>query len=91
MGGASFLSPPVRMHDGLLCIVFCMYVCLSVCDLTKIHTRQKVVRQKVIYKAYSLYVCDLTKIPTRKKVTRQKVLDRPMECGTLFFQVQVIP
>ncbi len=25
-----FLSPPVRMHGGLLCIVFCMYVCLSV-------------------------------------------------------------
>ena len=23
-----FLSPPVRMHGGLLCIVFCMYVCL---------------------------------------------------------------
>ncbi len=23
-----FLGPPVSMHNGLLCIVFCMYVCL---------------------------------------------------------------
>ncbi len=26
----TFLSPPVRMHVGLICIVFCLYVCLSV-------------------------------------------------------------
>ncbi len=25
-----FLSPPVRMHGGLLCIAFCLSVCLSV-------------------------------------------------------------
>ncbi len=24
------MSPPVRMHGGLICIAFCMYVCLSV-------------------------------------------------------------
>ncbi len=29
-GSNQFLSPPVRMHGGLLCIVFCMYVCMSV-------------------------------------------------------------
>ena len=29
---ASFLSPPVALHSGLLCIAF-----LSVCDLTEIH------------------------------------------------------
>ncbi len=27
----------MRMHGGLLCIAFCMYVCMSGCDLTKIH------------------------------------------------------
>ncbi len=26
----TFLSPPVRMHSGLLCIAICLYVCLSV-------------------------------------------------------------
>ena len=39
-----FLSPPLRMHSGLICIVICLYVC----DLTKIQTRKKVTRQKVI-------------------------------------------
>ena len=34
---SGLLSPPVRMHGGLLCIAFCMYVCMSGCDLTKIH------------------------------------------------------
>ncbi len=33
-----FLSPPVRMHAGLLCIAFCMYGC----DLTKIQIGPKV-------------------------------------------------
>ena len=32
------------MHGGLICIVICMYVC----NWTKIQTRQKVTRQKVI-------------------------------------------
>ena len=27
----------MRMHGGLLCFAFCMYVCMSGCDLTKIH------------------------------------------------------
>ncbi len=39
----TFLSPPVCMHSGLMCIVFCMYVC----HWTNIETRQKVIRQKV--------------------------------------------
>ncbi len=39
-----FLSPPVRMHGGLICITFCM----SVCHLTKIQARQKVTRPKII-------------------------------------------
>ena len=30
LGRKQFLSPPVHMHGGLLCIIFCMYVCLSV-------------------------------------------------------------
>ncbi len=29
-GTRQFLSPPVCMHDGLICIVFCLSVCLSV-------------------------------------------------------------
>ncbi len=44
----TFLSTPVHMHGGLLCITFCLSVCLSGCDLTKIQTRQKVTRQKFI-------------------------------------------
>ena len=27
-----FLSPPVLMHGGLICIAFCLSVCPSVCD-----------------------------------------------------------
>ncbi len=34
----------VLMHGGLLCITFCMSVCLSVRDWSKIQTRQKVTR-----------------------------------------------
>ncbi len=34
-----FLSTPVLMHGGLLCIAFCPSVRLSVRDLTKIQTR----------------------------------------------------
>ncbi len=64
----------MRMHGGLIYIAICMSVCLSVCDLTKIQTRKKVTRQKVILEGYGLFVCDLTKIQTRKKVTRQKVI-----------------
>ncbi len=41
----SFLSPPVLMHGGLLCVAFCLSVCpsvrlsvcLSVCDYSKSH------------------------------------------------------
>ncbi len=32
-----FLSTPVLMHVGLLCIAFCPSVCLSVCHFTKNH------------------------------------------------------
>ena len=36
------------MHGGLICIVFCMSVCMSVRDLTEIHNREQVTRQKVM-------------------------------------------
>ncbi len=33
----TFLSPPVLMHNGLLCIAFHLSVCLAVCLYTKSH------------------------------------------------------
>ncbi len=40
-----FLSPPVPLHGGLICIAFRLY---SVCHLTKIQTRKKFISQKVL-------------------------------------------
>ena len=48
-----FLSPPVVMHGGLLCIAFCLSVCPSVClllyqkSLDK-NTLEKITRKKFI-------------------------------------------
>ena len=42
-----FLSPPVRMHGGLLCITFCLWLDQK-SDLTEIQTWPKVTRPKVI-------------------------------------------
>ncbi len=69
-----FLSPPVRMHGGLLCIAFCMSVCLSGCDLTKIQTGPKVTCQKLFIRQFNLFAYDLTKILTGPKVTGQKII-----------------
>ncbi len=49
-----FLSTPVLMHGGLLCIAFC----LSVRDWTKIRTRQKVTRSK-----FTSCVCCVHAVP----------------------------
>ena len=53
-----FLSPPVRMHPGLTCIVYCLYVC----NLTKIQTI--IVKKSLDKKSFvAMSVCTWTKNP----------------------------
>ncbi len=46
-----FITSIYNLYDVcsfLICII-CIIICLYVCDLTKIQTRKKVTRQKVMY------------------------------------------